>query len=93
LDIIPKSETNELLRPERRRASSTGVTLFTTAAERDSLHQGAAAIELKRQVAYLAIEAYRRRLTNPDDIAAIARKLHLSGLTAPKLLELAEAAR
>jgi hypothetical protein len=93
LDIISKSETKELLRPERRRAAAACVTLFTTTAKRDSLDQSGAAIELKRQVARLAIEAYRRRLTSNADVAALAPKLHLSGLTAAKLLELAEAAR
>ena len=93
LDVISKNETADLLKQERRRAASAYATLFTTPAEREPLHPGGANIELKREIAHLGIEAYRRRLTSKSDLAALVPKLQLSGLTSAKLLQLAEAAR
>ena len=93
MDVISKNETANLLKQERRRAASVYTTLFTTPAEREPLHPAGANIELKREIAHLGIEAYRRRLTSKSDLAALVPKLQLSGLTSAKLLQLAEAAR
>jgi hypothetical protein len=93
LDLISKAETKELLKPEQRRAASTYIKMFTATSEREPLHATDEAIELKRHLTHLAIEAYRRRLTSKADLAALGSKLHLAGLTSAKLLELAEAAR
>lgn len=93
LGIISKAENAELLKRERRRAASAYTALFTTRPERDSSPATEAGAPLKREIAYLAIEAYRRRLTSKGDLAALAPKLQLPGLTPAKLLELAEAAR
>ena len=93
LDVISKNETANLLKQARRRAASVYTTLFTTPGEREPLHPAGANIELKREIAHLGIEAYRRRLTSKSDLAALVPKLQLSGLTSAKLLQLAEAAR
>jgi transcriptional regulator with XRE-family HTH domain len=93
LDVISKAETKELLRPEQRRAASTYAKLFTATSERGPRPATDEALALKRHLTDLAIEAYRRRLTSKADLAALASKLQLAGLTSAKLLELAEAAR
>jgi len=93
LDLISKTETEELLTREKQHAAAAYTRLFATTAEREPRHSTGAEIELKREIAHLAIEAYRRRLTSKSDLSAVALKLHLSGLTPTKLLELAEAAR
>ena len=88
-----KAENAELLKRERRRAASAYTALFTTRPEPESSPATEAGAPLKREIAYLAIEAYRRRLTSKGDLAALAPKLQLPGLTPAKLIELAEAAR
>jgi hypothetical protein len=93
LDVISKTETKELLKPEQRRAASTYAKLFTATSEREPRPATDEALALKRHLTDLAIEAYRRRLTSKADLAALASKLQLAGLTSAKLLELAEAAR
>jgi Zn-dependent peptidase ImmA (M78 family) len=93
LDVISKTETEDLLKGEKQRAASAYTALFGTTTEGEPAQATDAQIELKREIAHLAIEAYRRRLTSKADLAALAPKLQLSGLSAAKLLELAEAAR
>jgi transcriptional regulator with XRE-family HTH domain len=93
LGLISKAENEDLLKRERRRAASGYTALFATRPEPDPSRATEAGVPLKREIAHLAIEAYRRRLTSRGDLAAVAPKLQLPGLTAAKLLELAEAAR
>jgi hypothetical protein len=93
LDLISKAETGDLIAREKQQAAAAYTTLFAAPAERELRHATGADIELKREISHLAIEAYRRGLTGKSDLAAVAAKLHLSGLTPAKLLDLAEAAR
>jgi transcriptional regulator with XRE-family HTH domain/Zn-dependent peptidase ImmA (M78 family) len=93
LGLISRAEKNDLLRRERQRAASAYSALVAPRAESDPLHATEVGVPLKREIAHLAIEAYRRRLTSKGDLAALAPKLQLPGLTPTKLLELADAAR
>jgi len=93
LDLISKTETEDLVTRQKQLAATAYTRMFATTVEREPQHLTGAEIELKREIAHMAIEAYRRRLTSKSDLAAVASKLHLSGLTPAKLLELAEGAR
>ena len=95
LDLISKSDGKDLLDSKRQRAASEFARLFTADVESkpQRVSEAEGDLEVRTEIAHLAIEAYRRRLLDKNALAALAAKLHLPDLSERKLLEFGEAAR
>jgi hypothetical protein len=93
LDLISGSETERLLNREAQGAAAVTNTLLLARPTGDQPRIHDDRMPLKSEVALSGIEAYRRQLISKADLAVLATKLKLPGLTSAKLLELAEAAR
>jgi len=95
LAIVSDAEGKKLRTPTQQRAARDYARLVapereTMRARRVKAEHGR---ELKGYVAHLAIDAYRRRLIDTETLSALASKLSIGGLSAAKLVELAEVAR
>ena len=95
LAIVSEADGKKLRTPTHQRAARDYARLVTPERETTPARRvkGEHGRELKGYVAHLAIDAYRRRLIDAEELSALASKLSMSGLSAAKLVELAEAAR
>jgi hypothetical protein len=98
LGIITEADTKALLDEKRRAAAGRFEALFGAepqAGRARSLGtvEPSEALDLKAEVAHLAVEAYRRQVIKKDRLGSLAKQLSLPELSEAKLLELAEAAR
>jgi Zn-dependent peptidase ImmA (M78 family)/transcriptional regulator with XRE-family HTH domain len=95
LEMISDANGKDLLSQKRQRAAKEYLTLFGSKPEgkRPRVVEAEEGLELKAEIAHLAIEGYRRQVITKDQLGAIATKLQVPELTAAKFLELADAAR
>jgi transcriptional regulator with XRE-family HTH domain len=98
LGMIAETDTKGLLDDRRRAAAGRFEALFGAepqAGRGRSLAtvEPSEALDLKAEVAHLAVEAYRRQVIKKDRLGSLAKQLSLPELSEAKLLELAEAAR
>ena len=98
LGMITEADTKALLDDKRRAAAGRFEALFGAepqAGRARSLGtvEPSEALDLKAEVAHLAVEAYRRQVIKKDRLGSLAKQLSLPELSEAKLLELAEAAR
>ena len=98
LGMIAEADTKGLLDDRRRAAAGRFEALFGAEPQAGRGRSLAAvepseALDLKAEVAHLAVEAYRRQVIKKDRLGSLAKQLGLPELSEAKLLELAEAAR
>jgi Zn-dependent peptidase ImmA (M78 family)/transcriptional regulator with XRE-family HTH domain len=95
LDIISKPESAELLRKKQQRLAREYGSLFTTKVTRERRQPSGTEgdLELRAEIAYLAIEAYRRRVIDKTALAAFVPKLQIAELSEARFLEFAESVR
>jgi transcriptional regulator with XRE-family HTH domain len=93
--VISETDSTRLLRPKLVELAGEWLALFREAVGVQSPYAVCVLSDLNAERAYLAAEAYRRGLITKSDLTEEASSLSLQvpGLTEPKLLEFAEAAR
>jgi hypothetical protein len=96
LGLISESDSKHLLRPKSVELARECLAILGPASGRVSSSDDVVALsDLRAEQFYMAIEAYRRGLMTNADLMLEASSLapQLPGLSASRLLELAEAAR
>jgi Zn-dependent peptidase ImmA (M78 family)/transcriptional regulator with XRE-family HTH domain len=98
LGMITEADTKALLDDKRRAAAQRFEALFGAEPQAGPARslgtvEPSEALDLKAEVAHLAVEAYRRQVIKKDRLGSLAKQLSLPELSEAKLLELAEAAR
>jgi Zn-dependent peptidase ImmA (M78 family) len=94
LELISETDSTRLLRPKLVELAREWLTLFRPDVGRvQSPHAVPVLSDLNAERAYMAVEAYRRGLITKTDLAMEAVSLQVAGLSEPKLVAFAEAAR